>query len=108
MVGLMQICRNWGSSECSVEVAGVMVPREAQTGESAVVWPSGMKLEQLDEYCRSCPKRYFKAESDQCLVCDGGRLEPSALSQIKFTSGTEYLYECPECATNYYAYHELE
>lgn len=107
MRGLMKICRNWGSAECRADMVPVMLSAEGSQGNVGDQQSENDRLDQLDEHCRSCPKRYFRAVNTSCLVCDKGRLEPAALSQIKFTSGTEYLYECPGCGTNYYAYEEL-
>jgi hypothetical protein len=76
--------------------------------QSLNLWPEGSREEEMEAFCRTCPKRYFKAMESGCLICGRGRLEPAALSQIKFTAGTEYLYECPVCGTQYFAYEDLE
>ena len=107
MQGLMHLCRNWGSSECQSNVSTIMYPIESYEGEGTALWPDRQEQQRLDQICRSCPKRIFLAEEIDCLTCETGILQPAPLSQIKYTSGTEYLYECPECRTSYYAYSEL-
>jgi len=107
MRGLMKICRNWGSSECRADSAPVWFGTQGESGFVEAQESVNQQIDQMDEYCRTCPKRYFRAETSRCFVCEKGHLEPAALSQIKFTSGTEYLYECPECGTSFYSYEEL-
>jgi hypothetical protein len=107
MQGLMQLCRNWGSSDCQNIVASIMFPREALDTGSTMLGPDRDEQEPFDSNCATCEKRNFLIEKNGCLVCSRKELHPAPLSQIHYTSGTEYLYECPGCQTNYYSYQDL-
>ena len=102
----MHLCRNMGAPGCHSSIAKIIDPQDDV--RETTLWPTGRELERYDERCRKCKVRYFQIEDRKCFLCEDSILVPSALSQIKYVTGTEFLYQCPGCETRYFSYHELE
>ena len=108
MRGLMHLCLNWGSPECHSEVSKVMYPKEIRHAEDIHTWPVGKELEKYDQICKTCEKRFFNIEERKCLVCKKEELEAQPPIKLKYTSGAEYYYKCPQCGTIFYSYDKLD
>ena len=89
-------CLNWGESGCHPEVQKWFA--QEITGEDAIpIKPAGSGLKALDEICRSCEKRLFKAKDLNCVTC-GGTLERLKVSVMNKGEET-YAYPCSNCKT---------